>query len=609
MADDPPMLSDLRPPAVLSVGVTGHRSIGDDKKQLEAIEDSLTTILKSLQGELMAASKIEAAFFSSAVPKLRVITMGASGADIVGMRAARTCRVEMVLVLPFPWEVYRKDFDEASLSEASQNISDALYKFELPGTREEGARAYERANDVILSNVDILLAVWDGERAKGRAGTGDVVQAAIARRLPVIVINPSRPIPEILRPPVDLDPHLSNASDLPRRPLGDELSNVITRILCPPQKTATRQGLIDFLAEKPRSSAWRFEYPLLLSTFVGPKARRNGPGSAPRLPDFATREENLPAAKKLGHVQAIFDKLAVEYGQLHRSSAVSRYLLVVLGTFVSGVVGLLVPALSGAAIVVQVIFNILVILDTSIGVKRRWHERWLDYRVVAQRLNWVAFLHPMGLGTGPFSWTTERGQSSWTEWYIRRTTFGLDPPTGSIDVRAIETAKARLTQHEIPHQLAYHRLTFRQLQILEARLSLAARMALLGAIIVALLLGAAAWQAGSLSAVGWKPLAMVLLAILPATMTGFNGIRADSDLVRLVERSAQTIAVLARIRRTILASPPTYDSIASSMLHLAAIMGHELKEWQFVLQSRRSRVGRHRAGRKSIFRRMIPFLK
>ncbi len=71
-----------------------------------------------------------------------------------------------------------------------QHIAGAGTTFVLPGSHWEGARAYERANEVILANVDLLVAIWDGERGKGAGGTSDLVQAAAARGIPVIVIPP-----------------------------------------------------------------------------------------------------------------------------------------------------------------------------------------------------------------------------------------------------------------------------------------------------------------------------------------------------------------------------------------------------------------------------------
>jgi hypothetical protein len=50
--------------------------------------------------------------------------------------------------------------------------------------------AYAAANDDVLSGVDVLVAVWDGAPPDGKGGTGDTVQAARRRGVPVVVAWP-----------------------------------------------------------------------------------------------------------------------------------------------------------------------------------------------------------------------------------------------------------------------------------------------------------------------------------------------------------------------------------------------------------------------------------
>jgi hypothetical protein len=109
------------------------------------------------------------------------------------------------------------------------------------------------------------------------------------------------------------------------------------------------------------------------------------------------------------------------------------------------------------------------------------------------------------------------------------------------------------------------------------------------AVCLALSLGIAAVHAGGLAAVGWKPLAIVLLTALPATMTSLNGLRVNADLSRLVERSAETVARLFRLRRLMLVASDDYDGVVAKMQRLASVMANELTEWRFVIESRRSR--------------------
>jgi hypothetical protein len=593
------MLEELLPPPVLSIGLTGHRSVGMTGAAAEATERGIGAVLEALGRALAPVVAQDASFFSSAAPVMRLITMGAEGADLLGMRAAGRYGLKISCVIPFALDDYRNDFSPAAADAAAELFATTESLLELPGRRDEGPRAYERANDVILSNIDLLVAVWNGSRARGRAGTGDVVQDAVVKGIPIIVVDPQSPAaPEILAaaPIDDIEPPV--ASDLARRPLPADLTAFIHGIVSPPSRHAQRQALIDLVAEMPKSAQWRFEYTLLLKTLARrPKAARKPSVAAakPAPPAAAAPSIVLANAKRLEAIdraRKTIDGLAVRYGRKFRSSAVSQYLVVILGTWASGVVGLLIPSLSAATIAVQLLANGLVLGDAAFRARHRWQERWLDYRVVAERLRWLGFRNAFGLGGGRQMRSGLQRQKSWIDWYIRRAAHAIGPPQGKIDAASIAAAADHLSEIEIPDQIDYHRGTFRQLGLLDQRLFFGAHAALLASLGVAVLLAIAAVRAGSVDAVGWKPFAIVLLAILPATMTSLNGLRVDADLARLVERSAQTIALLFRVRRNILTSPRDYDHVAAGMQRLASIMMNELEEWRFVIESRRSRSGR-----------------
>jgi len=598
----------LLPSPVLSIGFTGHISIAIDGAAAEAVERGAGTIFAALRHALAPAVAREKEFFAASAPVLRLVTMGADGADLLGARAARQNDLQSCYIIPFAWDEYRRDFSAAGAAAADELILSAKTLLELPGRRDEGPRAYERADNLILSNIDLLLAVWDGTSAHGRAGTGDVVQAAVVKRIPVVVIDPASPgTPGIIVvPPVaGLEPPV--AVDLARKPFPAHPVDFVHDIISPPARRRQRQSLADLMAEAPRSPTWRFEYPLLLRAVAGRRSPRRPAASEPT--SVQGPSEAAAAPPPLAHADArnvadfeyarqTVDQLAVKYGQLFRSSATSSYLIVIIGVWISGLAGLLVPALQGASIAMQFVANAVVIADASLSSRRRWQERWLDYRVVAERLRWLGLRYSFGLGGEPKDSPDVRTKVSWTDWYAQRMAHALGPPRGKIETATVAAAADRLLQVEIPHQIEYHRTAVRQLGTLEARLSCAANVALVAALAVAVALATAAVRAGGLHAVGWRPLAIVLLTVLPATMTGFNGLRADADLLRLVERSAQTVVLLFRIRRAILAEPRDYDNVSSAMRRLAAIMRNELAEWRFVIESRRSRGERRKVVKK-----------
>jgi len=67
-----------------------------------------------------------------------------------------------------------------------QNAAEILtLNFEKP---EE--RAFYEAGKQVVDYSDIILALWDGQPAKGLGGTGDVVEYARSKKKRIVHINP-----------------------------------------------------------------------------------------------------------------------------------------------------------------------------------------------------------------------------------------------------------------------------------------------------------------------------------------------------------------------------------------------------------------------------------
>jgi hypothetical protein len=606
--------SDLRPAAVLAIGFTGHRDVETGGPPAEPIRMILADLLKRLSEALRRVAADNAAFFSASDPTLRAITMAADGADLIGAEAARAAGLELACVLPFPVDEYQKDFAPASGAAMRDITSATATCLVLPGTRHEGARVYERANDIILAHVDLLIAVWDGERAHGRAGTGDVVQSAVNSGIPIIVIDPRHLGPaRLLRSGGEQEFERPVATDLKQDTLPADLTPLVARILAPPPGSAERSALSDFYADAPPQREFRIEYPMLLKLFGVAKVRGRAFAMSPAAATTALSGPEYPIANASGpRLSALqqdvrrIDDLAVHYAQMHRSSATSGYLIIIVVALLSASIGFLFPKLSNASIVVQMAVNGLILIDARIRSKRRWLERWLDYRSTAERLRSLRFLHPLGLVTAlptpPVRWIRRR---SWVDWYIRRMERGLGPPNGAIGETEIVAASRRLIDVEIPEQLNYHRRAFKQLGRLERRLSMAATITLFTTVAVAASLWTLSYFIAPAPDATWKRIVLLALAVFPAATSAFNGIRADADLVRLVERSALATISLTRLRRALAAGALVYDRLATAAARTAVLMADELSEWRYVLETRRGRQSRrnlHRRRRRHFWR-------
>lgn len=81
------------------------------------------------------------------------------------------------------------------LPEAHHAVYDALKKQAAKTTRldhvESDSDAHMDASLRMLAEADELLAVWDGQPARGHGGTADVVDAARDQAIPVTVVWPA----------------------------------------------------------------------------------------------------------------------------------------------------------------------------------------------------------------------------------------------------------------------------------------------------------------------------------------------------------------------------------------------------------------------------------
>ncbi|MFD9794680.1 hypothetical protein ACFWXK_27465 [Streptomyces sp. NPDC059070] len=141
------------------IGVTGHRDIPSEA--LDDIRSGLRALLCGHDGSLEALSSL------------------AAGADQLFAAIALECGASLTVVIPSG--DYEKGFaDPAELARyqglkrrASQEV-----RMDFPHSTDE---AYYAAGAYIADNCDRLVAVWDGQPARGLGGTGDIV--AYARSL------------------------------------------------------------------------------------------------------------------------------------------------------------------------------------------------------------------------------------------------------------------------------------------------------------------------------------------------------------------------------------------------------------------------------------------
>ncbi|GAA4859745.1 hypothetical protein [Saccharopolyspora cebuensis] len=116
------------------------------------------------------------------------VTCLARGADQVFARAVLDLGGAVEVVLPAAdYRARKVGADNAVEFDALLGAAASVVTLPFP---ESNRDAYLAASEHVLDSAEAVLAVWDGRPADGRGGTGDVVEAARARGLPVTVVWP-----------------------------------------------------------------------------------------------------------------------------------------------------------------------------------------------------------------------------------------------------------------------------------------------------------------------------------------------------------------------------------------------------------------------------------
>jgi hypothetical protein len=152
----------------MRIGVTGHQRLDDSS--------AWSWVTATIDRELDVVE-----------PPLVAITSLAIGADQLLARLVlkRGGAIEAVL----PYENLERSFAEADLPSFRELRDQAT--LEMLQTRGDDEDAYLAAGKRVVDRSDLLIAVWNGKPAKGKGGTGDIVQYALEHGVPTVHINPT----------------------------------------------------------------------------------------------------------------------------------------------------------------------------------------------------------------------------------------------------------------------------------------------------------------------------------------------------------------------------------------------------------------------------------
>jgi hypothetical protein len=194
------------------VGVTGHRAERLASADHAALQTAADSVLLGARTAVLEVCGDEPS-------TIRLLSSLAEGSDRLVAESALRLGYELICPLPLAPSDFERDFaSAASREEFHALLARATATFVVAPSAGENAAgdtsrtaAYERAGRYITEACGLLIAIWDGEEARGRGGTGQVVDEAVVLGVPVAWIPLDAPAAVVVR---DVDGLLHQLCDI-----------------------------------------------------------------------------------------------------------------------------------------------------------------------------------------------------------------------------------------------------------------------------------------------------------------------------------------------------------------------------------------------------------
>jgi len=619
MPSDPSLSHPPKPRLTLRVGVTGHRPNKLAGAAVTRVRTQLPVVFAAIERAASTILANSAPLYADEPAAFRLTCGFAEGVDQIAVATCPTgWRIEAIL--PFPRDDYLQDFVTSAAGdgrdvrdEFRQSLAKAAVVTELTAPSGSRVQGYAEAGGFMLRQIDILVAVWDGKPADA-AGTGAVVREAVAGGIPVVWLSTENEGPArlITRTPSVSDPQ-AVASEWTDTALVATLAPDLAAPGRSPASDSARAGLERYLAERWRRRTWFTAYDGLRRVARGlmPRLWLVQPSFEQRCRDWDSLLASAPAAanlrERIGAVlaprHAWADTLAVHYSHLYRSAYVFCYFLSALAVFIAlGTVFIhddpQTPAREVLGTKAIFVTGELIVIGTIIlivwrGLNRRWHERWLNYRALAEMLRHGRFLAYAGeFGRTQTNAAGER-DAPWMLWYARATMREIGLPAALLDGSYQQALLTATFMDEIDGpqgQLSYNRHNIERAHEVDHflhRLGIGCFVLTSMVLIIFLALFGLDRMTATAPIETFlymaKPFLTFLSAGLPALGAAVAGIRVHGDFEASAKRSARTLDQLAELSDDY-ARAATGDTgledTADLLIATARVLSEDIAAWQ-----------------------------
>ncbi len=611
---------------ILRIGVTGHRPNKLQSADEVQLRSQIRTALLFIKESTIEVHRNAGAIYLPE-PVLRVISPLAEGSDRFVAEAGLALGLELQCPLPFLREEYENDFKSQDSRARFQELLDqATAVLELDGSRNTVEspdlenESYQAVGRTVLNQSDVLIAIWDGDPGK-KGGTGQMVVEAERLCIPIIWIESNAPHALNVKLP----------NEKKKRPWIDSshlVSEQIGKLLKPPPppkpKHGDKKAKADlreaYFCEAQRRFTLGFVWKLFRDLAAEFRIRRPAIRVEP-FQESATKEwsqarlltPNLPT-QVLDHIDdglrshyAWADQLANYYADLYRSAFVFNYLMggcAVLFAFLSYVAhtrnlqiheayGNKVGAIASTA---EVLTILAILFVTWFGNKYRWHERWIDYRLLAEQLRQQRFLMALGrvlpLAPGvPAYVSDDDSNNSWIQWHFRSIVRAAGIVHARFDQAYLRAACSFVKAEGIDGQVVYQEANAERLHRADKLLHRAGYL-LFGLAGVACILHLLNYVLHIFGHDGRIALGLTLVSVVgPAFGAALTAIRFQGEFERVTKRSLAMKTQLEQISEELQKSCsagaiPSSAALGEIATRGAALMISEVLDWRTVFLER-----------------------
>ncbi|MCG2738354.1 MAG: hypothetical protein L6282_18385 [Candidatus Methanoperedenaceae archaeon] len=340
-------------PAVVKIGVTGHRVLENEHKLIESVNNILLQL-----------DEIFKRILKNTPHTFVIISPLAEGADRLVARSVMKRKVSgemdtsnLEVVLPLSEEDYLNDF---KTSESKDDFKALLTKAKYVLTLEKAdsrKAAYEQVGRYVVDNCDVLIAIWDGKPAAGQGGTAEIIGYARKMGRYLFWIN-------------------SENGNIKEEMHKEHISRSLKNI---------EIYNAESLSINEMDSKFKARY--------GTLAKKADDSGLSRVFLEPLCENLLPQSVRAS-------LLAQKYQKLHMKAGSFIYILAVMAVATVTIQRFFLSDYP-KWLWLEFLWMLLILILLRISDRGKWHRKWIDYRFLAERLRASIFLCMVGIRCKP----------------------------------------------------------------------------------------------------------------------------------------------------------------------------------------------------------------